>query len=88
MNTKFETVVADSELIDLKPYIEEANDSFEELIELKEIIPEQFEDIKREGSNVPLSRRPLIIVELPCKVDNPSRAIAAIGGRQGKGSKS
>ena len=57
-----DTVMEDGETFELKPYIRELDDpnKSEELIELKEVIPDPYEEVLREGSNVPITRRPLI----------------------------
>ena len=73
------------------------NVKIEDFIELKEVNQEKkFSNVTFCNRNVSISifyqkncqkifqtiKRPLICVELPCKVDNPRRAIEALGGAQ------
>ncbi|CAG5094271.1 Oidioi.mRNA.OKI2018_I69.XSR.g13407.t1.cds [Oikopleura dioica] len=76
-----------AEIVELKPCVEELNNSADsnmvqlDMVELNEVPPEVGE-IKMKGSNVSITPRSLICVELPVKVDNPEKIIGALGGRQ------
>ena len=81
-----------AEIVELKPCVEELenqplNSSADsnmvqlDMVELNEVPPE-VREIKMKGSNVSITPRSLICVELPVKVDNPEKIIGALGGRQ------
>ncbi|CBY08015.1 unnamed protein product [Oikopleura dioica] len=80
----YESARHTAEIVELKPCIDEIemiNNSAEmDMIELNEIPPE-VEEIRMNGSNVSITPRSLICVELPVKVENPEKIIKALGGR-------